>query len=319
MSDENNVPTTEGVSETQPPNEAPIEAPTDFREYVKWRETGLPPSAGEAPPAAAEAQEPKQATTAPQSGAGDSQLSEEEEEREAERNGKGPSRVRKIDRLTRELEEAKLRIAAFEQRAQTPPAEQPKPQEPPGKPRLKDFQTLEEYQEALTDWKLDQREAAARQRAAESEARSAEEKIQTAWSSSEADARTRHPDYDDVVKSVKAPEGPGVMVMRQALLEEEHGAELLYHLATHPDELKRIAALTPIAAAKEVGRLSAKVLNASPSGAGNPKPQVSGAPKPPAPLSRSSGGTVREDVNDENLARDFTKWSRVREAQLKGR
>jgi hypothetical protein len=297
--------TTEGAPESTPQT---TEAPTDFREYVRWRETGELPQKDEAPPAAAAAEEPPPAKSEPQSGAEESQQPEDEdEEHEPEKPGRGSSRQRKIDRLTRELEMAKAQLAVLQPKpAQTEP---PKPAEPPGKPKLENFKTLEEYQEALTDWKLDQREA---QRAA----KSAEEATQTAWSSSENTARAAHADYDEVVKSVKAPEGPGVLAARQAMLDEPLGAEILYHLATHPEELEAIAAMPPVRAVMAIGRLSAKL--AVPPVAAT-KPQVTSAPKPPPALSRPAK-TVTQNVNDENFARsDYKAWAKLREAQLRDR
>jgi hypothetical protein len=305
-------PSTEAAPETTPE----IEAPADYREYVKWRATGEAPAKDEAPPAAAVETPP--AKTEPQSGAEEVQQPEEADEDEAVRPGRGGSRQRKIDRLTRENELLKQQLAAV---PQPKPAQAPPPAEPPkpaelGKPKLHDFATLEQYQEALTDWKLDQREAQRRAEAAQAEARTAEEKLQTEWNSRQQASRTAHADYDEVIQSVSAPNGPGVLAARQAMLEDDAGAEILYHLATHPEELQRIAALQPVAAIREIGRLSATL--APSSAAGKDKPKVSGAPKPPPPLSRPSGQGIRNDVHDEKLATDYKAWSRVREAQLKG-
>ena len=288
------------------------EPPTGFKEYVKWRETGELPQQGQEPQPAAAAQPP--AKTAPQSGADDTQA-EADDDGEPERPGRGSSRVRKIDRLTREVETLKQQLAAQSRPAQTP---QPQaPTEAPGKPKLHDYPTLEAYQEALTDWKIDEREKRKQAEAAQAEAQSAEQKLQTEWAQRQDTARTAHADYDDVMRSVAAPEGPGVMAARQAMLEDDAGAEILYHLATHPEELQRIAAMQPVSAIREIGRLSATLAASAP--AGNPKPKVSGAPKPPAPLSRPSAGTQKKDIHDENFARDdFRGWSKVREAQLKG-
>jgi len=301
MSDEVTAPTTEGASETQPASEAPV----DFREFVKWRETGELPAKDEAPPAAAP--ETGAAGTAPQSGADDTQQPEDTEE--PDRPGRGNSRVRKIEKLERELELTKAQLAALQPPKPAQP-EPPKPAEPPGKPKLENFETLEAYQEALTDWKLDQREAAAK-------AKSAEAQQQTAWSSSETAARAAHADYDDIVRSVKAPEGPGVAAARQAMLEDDAGAEILYHLATHPDELDRIAALPPVRAVMAIARLSMQVTK--PPAVENGKPAVSNAPKPPPALSRPAK-TVTQNINDENFARsDFKAWAKLREAQLRDR
>jgi hypothetical protein len=218
--------------------------------------------------------------------------------------------------LTRENELLKQQLASTQPK---PAPEPPKLPEPPGKPKLHDFPTLEAYQEALTDWKLDQREGQKRAEAAQAEARSAEEKIQAGWSQSEDSARTAHTDYDELIQSVKAPEGPGVMAARQAMLEDDAGAEILYHLATHPDEMKRIAALSPVSAVREIGRLSATIAPPSSAAGINPKQKLSGAPRPPAPLSRPSAGTTKKDILDDDFARnDYRGWSKVREAQVKG-
>lgn len=299
----------EGATATAP------EPPSDFREYVKWRESGE--SAGEATETSpAVTEETPKAQSAPQSGAEANTAAEDEDDEESDKSGRGGARSRKISRLKAENDLLKQQIASMQPRPAVPEAA--KPAEPPGKPKLHDYPTLEAYQEALTDWKLDQREAQKRAEAQFAEAKSAQEKLQADWTTSEETARTGHADYDDIIQSVKAPEGPGVQAARQALLEEPNGAEILYYLGTHPDELERIAKLQPVSAIREIGRLSATL--APPSAAGNPKPKVSGAPKPPAPLSRPSAGSSKKDINDEEFARnDFRGWSKAREAQLKGR
>jgi len=304
-------PSTEG----QPENAAATapEPPTGFREYVKWREAGgLPEKEPETQPAAAEPT--PQAKTEPQSGAEQTPAGEEDEDEEPSKPGRGSSRQRRIDRLTRENELLKQQLAGAPKPAAPEP---PKAPEPPGKPKLHDYPTLEAYQEALTDWKLDQRESQRKAEAQQAEAQAAEQKIQAAWSKSEDTARTSHTDYDEVIQSVQAPEGPGVMAARQAMLEDEAGAEILYHLATHPEELSRIAAMSPVSAVREIGKLSATLVPPTP--AGNPKPKVSGAPKPPAPLSRPTAGNHKRDILDEDFAKnDFRSWEKERVRQLKG-
>jgi hypothetical protein len=311
------VPTTESVTETPA-----VEAPADFREYNRWRDQGGQPFEEEKPPAAAEETPP--AKTEPQSGAATTESQETEEEPEVEASrGRGGSRQRKIDRLTRENEAVKLQLAAVQQQLaqmqprpiEAPPP--PKPAEVPGKPKLQDFPTLEAYQEALTDWKIDQREAQKKQQAEADAARSAAEKIQTAWTESEQAARAAHTDYDEVLQSVKAPVGPGVMAATEALREDEAGPEILYYLAMHPDELSRIAALQPLSAVKEIGKLSASLHHSAPVN-GNPQRKIERAPKPPPPMTRPTGETTRDSVYDEDVARDWKRWNRARSAQLKG-
>ena len=300
------------VTESAPEPVTPVEPPSDFREYNKWRNTDVLPPKEEAPVAV---EETPQAKTEPQSGADESQQPEDEGETEEAKAPRANGRVRKIDRLTRENEQLRAQLAQVQPKP-TAPEPPPPPVEPAGKPHLRDYPTLEAYQEALTDWKIDQREAQRKAEAAQAEAQAQARKIQTAWDTAQDTARNAYSDYDDVIQSVRVPEGPGVPAMRQALLEDDHGGEALYYLATHPDDLKRIAQLSPVSAVKEIGRLTVQFTKSS--AAGNPKPAISNAPRPPAPLSRPAGPTVRDSIHDEQVARDYKRWTAARLAQLKG-
>jgi len=293
------------------------EAPTDFREFAKWRATGELPVKEETP--AAPAEEPA-ARTEPDSETDDHQETGDKEDDDAPdetpaNKGKGGSRQRRIDKLTRENEELRRQVA---QQAPPPQDKPPEPEKPAdnSKPKLEDFQTLEAYQEALTDWKLDERERNREQAEAKAAAEDQVRKEQDAWSKQQAAARKAHKDYDDVMDGVMIPAGPGVMAARQALLEESNGAEILYHLATHPKELERIAALSPASAAVAIGKLS--VALTPPAAPENGKPRITGAPKPPPPSGRS-GKPVSDDPNDPDVQKDFPRWARAREAQIRGR
>lgn len=299
----------EGVlTEGAQPNVAP-EADLSFREHVRWRTTGeLPAKSDPQQPAAAgtpPVEEPP-AKTEPEPGTAEPQQEEEEEEEPEEpvahrRNG----RQRRIDRLTRENEQLKQQLAAAAQPPPRPAAG------PPGKPELQNFDTLEAYQEALTDWHFTQREERRQAEAAAKAAQETQEKLQTEWDSRQKTARKAHPDYDDVIEATAAPEGPGVVAARQAMLEDPAGAEILYHLATHPEDLKRIAALQPIAAVREIGRLSAILLPPSPTA--NGKQRLTAAPKPPPPNSRPAK-TASDSIFDPAVQGDFRRYAKARAA-----
>src|SRR6185436_1228163 len=103
--------------------------------------------------------------------------------------------------------------------------------------------------EALTDWKLDQREKTRAEAEAKRAHDIAEREAFETWAKREKAAKKAHDDYEEVLDSVKFnPADPGVPAARQAMLESELGAEILYHLAKQPAELKRIAALSPVSA-----------------------------------------------------------------------
>ena len=304
----------------QSPETAPqSEAPTDFRAYAKWRETGELPEPKAEPQAAPAAEDTPPAKTEPDPEPEKTQEpDEQDDEDQTASKGRGGSRQRKIDKLTRENADLQRQLAAIREQ---PPAEgqgSKRPASAPaeGKPKLEDCETLEAYQEALTDWKLDEREHVRKAQDLQRQAHEAEQKIQTEWSKREKQAAKLHDDYDDVIDTVKPPEGPGVLAARQAMLEDEAGPEILYYLAKHPDELKRIAALTPVSAVREIGRLSAK-LTISPAPE-NGKPKVTGAPKPPPPSGRPTK-TSTDDINDPEVVNDYSRWERLRMAQLRSK
>lgn len=314
MPDEVTLPTEQGTETL-----TPSEAPTDFRAYTEWRRTGELPEPKENTPAAAglvaNATE-TQAETEPDSEPENTQdAGEDNEPDEVRRKNRPGPRERKLERALAEIEELKRQVTG---ESVKPPQDKPsEPAQAAGKPKLEDFQTLEEYQEALTDWKLDERERLQK----ESQARTAQEDAvrteQEKWAVKEKAARKAHDDYDDLIDTVVIPAGPGVRAARQAMLEDEHGAELLYHLAKHPDELQRIAALSPASAVLAIGKLSAK-FDTPPATETNGKPRITGAPKPPPPSGRA-GKTASDDPNDPDLQKDFKRWAKAREAQIKGR
>jgi hypothetical protein len=304
------IPTLEQGTETATVSEAP----KDFREYATWRRTGELPEAKE-PETPAAAGDTPQAKTEPDSETDDTQDAGEKDDDSQDDatpagKGKGGSRQRRIERLTRENEELKRKIAGQPAPPQDKPSEPAKPAAT-GKPKLEDYQTLEAYQEALTDWKLDDRERTRREADARTAAEEAVRTEQDGWAKKEKAARKAHDDYDDLIDTVVIPAGPGVMAARQAMLEDEHGAELLYHLAKNPKELERIAGLSPASAVLAIGKLSAKFDTPATE---NGKPRITGAPKPPPPGGRPS--KITSDTPEEAAKRgDFRAYTRLRTAQ----
>jgi hypothetical protein len=175
---------------------------------------------------------------------------------------------------------------------------------------------LEDHQEAFIDWKLEQREKARQAAEAARAAAEAQQKLKVAWEKRMKAASKLHEDFDEAIESVQAPEGPGFADGRQAMLEDEHGAEILYYLAKHPAELKRIAGLSPHSAVVAIGKLSAKF--AASSSPENGTPMITGAPKPP-PSSARPSKIATDSLDDPEVQQDYAKWERLRRAQLKGR
>jgi hypothetical protein len=273
-----------------PDNEAATaEMPEDFADFEKWR-------AGEKPEVTPAAE---QARTAPDSG---TETAQENGEEQTDKTVKGVQK--RIDELTKARREAERRADGAERKLATqgsrPATENAQPARPAdeGTPKkLDDFETLDQYIDYLAGLKLDQREKLKATETANDAAKTAAKAAQDVWTERETAYKAENPDYDQALESVEIPNTPAVPAIQRALSRAENGPAILHHLAKNPDELQRIAALSPVDALMEIGALKAKLTTAPPPE--KPQPKVSSAPKPPARV----GGTATsaKAIDDPDL------------------
>jgi hypothetical protein len=129
-----------------------------------------------------------------------------------------------------------------------------------------------EYIESLVEKRLAVRDTQQREKA-----------VVTDFQRRTAEVRASHDDFDDVVTSADIPVASP---LGQALLTSEHGPAIMYQLAKSPAELARLSALPPLDAAREIGRLEAKLASSTP-----PAKTNGAAKRPPAPPTSVSGST----------------------------
>lgn len=276
--------------------EAPI--PESYTEYVRFRR-------GEATPEA-EPDKPQEIAEAAEE---QPKPEEESAPSEEEQDGADPDKPkgkggfqRRIDKLTAKIHELEGRLATP---AAQPKAEETKPAAPQDKPKLESFDSYDAYVEALTDWKLEQREKARREAEAKDKAEAEVQAKLSTWEQSQKAAREKHDDYDDALESVAHIKVP--REIQRAIVESDQKAELAYHLAKNPGELERIVALEPLKAAIEIGKLEAKLTQPP----AEPKPRVSAAPKPPKPVTPVA--TPTKTIYD---ADDYQAYRKLRMAEL---
>ena len=203
----------------------------------------------------------------------------------------------RIDELTFQKHEAERRAAALEQELQRrhEPAAQPQAAAPGQatrpKPALEAFageaDPYAAWQEAVVDWKLEQREAA-RQAAtaaevkqqAEAQAKLAEEQAKQQYIIRVQSFADQHEDYDAVVtpylSSAFVPPAMG-----QAILQSERGPEILYWLAQHSTESTELAMLAAPQGRDSAGliqRLLESRLDPARAGSGSSVPSTSAKP-----------------------------------------
>jgi hypothetical protein len=210
---------------------------------------------------------------------------------------------KRLSKLERKLERQQIEQetrAKVQQEQQVAPIDIPKPKE-------SDFEVYSDYLEALSDWKVDVK---LRQREIEQETRAQRESQKSAQEREAARQQELiekgEEKYDDFEEVIKADRNEYSRAAYLAMLESDISAELLYHLASNPEEGKRIAALPAFAQAKEIGKLEDKLL-------AKPQKQISKAPAPINPIGtgKASGNALSDDLPIE-------EWMRRRQKQVRG-
>lgn len=273
-----------------------MQAPAEFS-LDTYRQTRgeVPAPAEEEKPSEAPAEEPE-AKTEPESETGN-----EEQEHDEEQPKKKGGFQRRIDRLTREKAELAARLEALEAKAggEKPAEAAPKPAAPTGKPSVEQFETYDEYVEALADWKTEQKLAARQQQDEEAKAKAAQTQRLAAWSEKVKAAESKYDDFEEVAYN------PSVRIttaMQEAILESPVGPDLAYWLGSHPQDAARIADLSPVSQARELGKIEAS-LSAPPE---PKKPKPSAAPAPIKPVSAAAAPSTKR-VEDMSFD-EYKSW-----------
>jgi hypothetical protein len=210
-----------------------------------------------------------------------------------------PNSLKYWKQRAREAEEREARLAQYKE----PPKAAEPPAAPQGKPKLDDFPSYDDYQEALTEWKVDQRLQAKQDEARKHQQTTAQHRYQqdlrAKFMESSDKARERYDDFDDVVGS------PSLRVTEQVAMlvgETDDPGEVSYFLAKNPDEVKRLNGLSPARVAIELGRIETRI---------STKPvNVTKAPPPPAKA------TGKGAASKPNNAYTPAEWMAKRAAEF---
>ncbi len=144
------------------------------------------------------------------------------------------------------------------------------------------FKTYDEYVEALTDWKLEKKEA------------------QRVLNETVMKAEAKYPDFKKVAFN---PDLAITPAMSQVIRTSESGVDVAYHLGKNPAEAARIAQLPPIAQVRELGRIEERLSTQTKQPA--EVKRISAAPAPPRTI---TGGTAVEK-NPENMSfEEYSAW-----------
>jgi hypothetical protein len=167
-------------------------------------------------------------------------------------------------------------------------------------PRREMFSTYEEYADARADFRVAQEVAKVTQRIEQEKVQEAQKSKAAAWEAKVSKAAEKYDDFEAVALDPDLPISPA---MAEAINESDIGPEVAYWLGSNQDEAKRIAKLTPLAQAREIGKLEARLA----SEVQKPKKEAS---KFPAPIEGVKGSKTA--VPELAKAQSMEEYMRLR-------
>ena len=219
---------------------------------------------------------------------------------------------KRIQRLNSRLAAVEEENARLRSGVAVAPAQEPEALTEPQPPDEMKFSNYAEFKAAerkyfsdLAEFKAEQKiQARDKAKATETEAAKARERdaeAKTTWSKRLEAAHAAHPDLEDLLEE-DLPTSP---VMQTFLMDSVHGGEMLHHLASHPDECRRIASLSPRGAEIALARIEDEISAKKP-------PEQKRTTSAPAPLQPLKGtGTVAKDPSKLSDA-DWLKAQKAR-------
>lgn len=157
-------------------------------------------------------------------------------------------------------------------------------------PKMEEFATAEEFAEKLAEQKAEAK-AAELLRQREEQKRIAE--VEDSYLEREEAALSKYEDYKQVAYS---DNHQVTLTMAEAIRESELGPDIAYYLGANPSESNRIARLSPLSQAKEIGRIEAK-LQAEP-----PKPvKTTSAPAPIKPVTAQAASQSYDTTDPRSV------------------
>lgn len=207
---------------------------------------------------------------------------------------KAKTEARAERRMLRALEKLSPRAPEPQQGRQAAPGDD--------RPSRAHYANDDAYIDALTDWKLDQRDRASnaeRQANSQRQLHDRTEKLYQAATKFEGFDRE---EFDAL---------PLTSPMVHALMDSDIAPQLMAMLSSNPEEVERIAALSPARQAAEIGKLEIKAASKG------PRAKPSNAPDPISPVGARGGSSSSGDpgamTNEQYRAyriKQGAKWAR---------
>ena len=163
------------------------------------------------------------------------------------------------------------------------------------------FESPEAYAEALAYQK-------AEELLAKREAAKQQSQVLESYQEREEAARDKYDDFEQVAYN---PKLPITDVMAETIQSSDIGPELAYYLGSNPKDAERISRMSPLAQAKEIGKIEAKLASDP------PVKRTTSAPAPISPVTARSTGVGTYDTTDPRSIKTMTdsQWIEAERAR----
>lgn len=226
---------------------------------------------------------------------------------------------KRADEIQRRADAAEAELRRYREQHDKPKEEKAAAPKADGRPKLEDFENLEDFTDAVTEWKLADREKTAKQRESEVMRERAREGRMKAFSERIQAHLKTDPNFFDKVDqnlvqlrplSELGPSEPRNQMNLAAdyILDSEEPAKLFEYFTAHPEEVRRFLTLHPMQIGKEIGKIEGRLGAAIT--APVPEPEVSKASPPARPV---AGGPPT--VGEPGPNASFEEWARHEDAK----
>jgi hypothetical protein len=242
----------------------------------------------------------------------------EDEAKATEERKPNPKLERRFSQITKERESAReearrerelresLEVQVRELKNKAQPITEPKFD---SEPKPEQFTDMYEYQQALVDYRVDQRLGEEKQKEANARAEAERVKVINTWAKRVETAKAEIPDFEDMVGSADVAVSNEV---RDAIFESDVGPRVLYHLAENPEIAEKINGMTMTAALRMIGKLEAQFEKKSDEQLSKTVVNKSKAPAPINPIRSAANGRDVNLTSDGQFHGSYQAWKAAR-------
>ena len=289
---------------------------------VEWNMNRLGLATDDAPVEAEEVEETPESEPIEEA-QGESEQENEPETKATEERKQNPKLEKRFSELTKarkqaeenaaksqaEKEALEARLREYEGRST-----QSKQVDPIGvEPKADQFDDAFEYAKALAEWSTEKALYERDKQDADRRLDEERSKVLKAWNEKIEKAKVELPDFDEMIASSTVQVSDAV---RDAILESDTGAEILYHLASEEEYAQKLSAMPTAKALKEIGKLEARFERKEAPVEAKPKAvaRQSKAPSPISPI-RGTGSAMDNPIgSDGEFHGSYQAWKEARRA-----